>query len=65
MIYWLKERNTLFIEQPMPKNQIGDMARLTEENPLLTFADETVQGIDGVLKAKGIYSGINIKAVKS
>ena len=64
MIYWLKERNTLFIEQPMPKEQIDDMARLTEESPLPTFADEAVQGINDVLKAKGIYNGINIKLMK-
>jgi len=64
MIYWLKERNTLFIEQPMPKEQIDDMARLTEESPIPTFADEAVQGIDDVIKAKGVYSGINIKLMK-
>jgi len=64
MIHWLKEQNTLFIEQPMPKNQISDMARLTSESPLPIFADEAVQGIDDVLKAKDIYSGINIKLMK-
>lgn len=64
MIYWLKERNTLFVEQPMPKEQKDDMARLTQESPLPTFADEAVQGISDVVKAKGIYSGINIKLMK-
>ncbi|OQY04360.1 MAG: dipeptide epimerase [Bacteroidetes bacterium 4572_117] len=64
MVYWLKEKNTLFVEQPMPKNQIDDMARLTEKSPLPTFADEAVQGIDDVVKIKGIYSGINIKLMK-
>ena len=64
MIYWLKERNTLFVEQPMPKEQKDDMAKLTQESPLPTFADEAVQGIDDVIKAKGIYSGINIKLMK-
>lgn len=64
MIYWLEEQNTLFVEQPMPKDMIDDMALLTDESPLPTFADEAVQGIDDVLKTKGVYSGINIKLMK-
>ncbi len=64
MIHWLKEQNTLFIEQPMPKEQKDDMARLSAESPLPIFADEAVQGIDDVLKAKDFYSGINIKLMK-
>ncbi len=64
MIHWLKEQNTLFIEQPMPKEQKDDMARLSAESPLLIFADEAVQGIADVLKAKDFYSGINIKLMK-
>ncbi len=31
MIHWLKEKNVLFVEQPMPKTQIDDMAWLTEK----------------------------------
>ncbi len=64
MIYWLEEQNTLFVEQPMPKEMIDDMALLTDESPLPTFADEAVQGIDDVLKIRGVYSGINIKLMK-
>jgi L-alanine-DL-glutamate epimerase-like enolase superfamily enzyme len=64
MIHWLKEQNTLFIEQPMPKELIEDMARLTAESPLPIFADEGVQGIADVVKAKGVYHGINIKLMK-
>ena len=64
MIHWLKEQNTLFVEQPMPKNLPEDIARLNSESPLPIFADEAVQGIDDVLKVKDIYSGINIKLMK-
>ncbi|MHB8337356.1 MAG: dipeptide epimerase [Ignavibacteriaceae bacterium] len=64
MIYWLKEKNILFVEQPMPKNQIDDMVWLTENSPLPTIADEAVQRIDDVLKAQDVYSGINIKLMK-
>jgi len=64
MIYWLKERNVLFVEQPMPKTQIDDMAWLTEKTPLPTIGDESVQRLEDVLKAHGVFSGINIKLMK-
>jgi len=64
MIHWLKERNVVFVEQPMPKTQIDDMAWLTENSPLPTIADEALQRIPDVIKAYGVYSGINIKLMK-
>ena len=64
MINWLKEKNVIYIEQPMPKEMINDMAWLTEKSPLPTFGDESVQRIPDVVKAHGVYSGINIKLMK-
>ncbi|MDP4184382.1 MAG: dipeptide epimerase [Bacteroidota bacterium] len=64
MIYWLKERGVLFIEQPMPKTSIDDMAWLTEHSPLPTMADEALQRLPDVKKANGVYSGINVKLMK-
>ena len=64
MIHWLKERNVLFVEQPMPKTQIDDMAWLTERSPLPTIGDESVQRLEDVIKAHGVFSGINIKLMK-
>jgi L-Ala-D/L-Glu epimerase / N-acetyl-D-glutamate racemase len=64
LIYWLKENNVKMIEQPMPKEQIDDIAWLTERSPLPIFADEGVQRLEDVLKIKGVYSGINIKLMK-
>ncbi len=64
MINWLKEKNVIYIEQPMPKEMINDMAWLTERSPLPTFGDESVQRIPDVVKAHGVYSGINIKLMK-
>lgn len=64
MINWLKEKNILFVEQPMPKAQIEDMAWLTERSPLPTIGDESVQRIEDVRKAYGVFSGINIKLMK-
>ena len=65
MAHWLKERNILFLEQPMPKENVDDNAWLTEHSPLPTIGDEAVQRLPDVLKAKGVYSGINIKLMKS
>jgi len=64
MIHWLNERGVKLVEQPMPKTQLDDMAWLTENSPLPTFADEALQRIPDVIKAHGIYSGINIKLMK-
>ncbi len=65
MIYWLKEQDVIFVEQPMPKENIDDMAWLTENSPLPTMADEAFQRLPDVACLKGVYSGINIKLMKS
>jgi L-alanine-DL-glutamate epimerase-like enolase superfamily enzyme len=64
MALWLKDKNVVFIEQPMPKNLADDIAWLTQNSPLPIIADEAVQTIGDVLNLKGIYSGINIKLMK-
>lgn len=64
MIHWLKEQGVVFVEQPMPKTAIDDLAWLTENSPLPIIGDEAVQRLPDVLKAKGVYSGINIKLMK-
>ncbi len=64
MINWLNERNVEFVEQPMPKEQVDDIAWLTENSPLPIIGDESIQRIDDVVKAYGVYSGINIKLMK-
>ncbi len=64
MIHWLKERGVVFIEQPMDKKDIESNAWLTANSPLPIIGDEAVQGVTDVVKAKGVYSGINIKLMK-
>lgn len=64
MAHWLKEKGVVFLEQPMPKEQIDDMAWLTERSPVPTIGDESVQRLDDVLRAYKVYSGINIKLMK-
>jgi L-Ala-D/L-Glu epimerase len=54
----------VFVEQPMPKTAIDDMAWLTQHSPLPTIADESLQRLPDVIKAHGVYNGINIKLMK-
>jgi len=64
MIEWLSERNVELVEQPMPKHNIDDMAWLTEQSPLPTFADESCQRLADIPYLKGVFNGINIKLMK-
>ncbi len=64
MINWLSERNVLFVEQAMPKEMVDENAWVTENSLLPTIGDESVKRLDDVIKAKGVYSGINIKLMK-
>lgn len=64
MTHWLAERGVVFIEQPMPKEQLDDNAWLTENSPLPTIADEAVQRLSDIGRIKNVYSGINIKLMK-
>ena len=65
MVHWLKDQNVSFVEQPMPKKQIDDIAWLTENSPLPIIADESIHRIPDVMAAKGVYNGINIKLMKA
>lgn len=64
MAAWLKEKGVLFIEQPMPKEQVDDLAWLTQNSSLPIVADEAIQNINDLVKYKGVYSGVNIKLMK-
>ena len=64
MVYWLKELGVVFVEQPMPKAQLDDIAWLTQHSPLPVIADEGVQRLSDIRKIHGVYSGINIKLMK-
>ena len=64
MIFWLREKGIEYIEQPMPKEKIDDIAWLTQNSPLPVIADEAVQRLSDVQGTIGVYSGINIKLMK-
>lgn len=64
MMFWLAEKGCLFAEQPLPKEMIDEIAWLTEKSPIPIIADEAVRRLSDIEKAKGVYSGINIKLMK-
>jgi L-alanine-DL-glutamate epimerase-like enolase superfamily enzyme len=64
MIEWLATKGIEFVEQPMPKEQIDDIAWLREKSPLPIVGDESVTRLPDVRKAYGVYDGINIKLMK-
>jgi L-alanine-DL-glutamate epimerase-like enolase superfamily enzyme len=65
MVYWLQEQGIEFVEQPLPKTAVDEIAWLTERSPLPIIADEAFQRLPDVASFKGVYSGINIKLMKS
>ena len=64
MIEWLAPRGVVFIEQPMPKEQIGDTAWLREKSPLPLIADENCQRLADVRRCADAFHGVNIKLMK-
>lgn len=65
MIHWLKERGTVFIEQPMLKENKKDLAWLRQHSPLPIIGDEGIQRLPDLEEAPSLYHGINIKLMKS
>ncbi|MFA5713879.1 MAG: dipeptide epimerase [Bacteroidales bacterium] len=64
MIHWLKEKGVVFVEQPMHKSIIDDMAWVTERSPLPTIADESFQRLTDMPRLHGAFHGVNIKLIK-
>ena len=64
MIFWLKEKGVEFVEQPLPKENVEDIAWLTQNSPLPIIADEGIQRLSDIKNIIGVYSGINIKLMK-
>jgi L-alanine-DL-glutamate epimerase-like enolase superfamily enzyme len=64
LIEWLATRGVVFIEQPMPKENLADTAWLRERSPLPLIGDESVQRLADVAKVRGVFDGINIKLMK-
>ena len=55
MSHWLKDKGVVFIEQPMPKALVDDIAWLTQNSPLPIIADEAFQTISDFKNVQGAY----------
>ena len=64
-IRWLADRNVIFIEQPMDKNDLESHRKLRKLSPLPIIADEAVQTSADIPALASAYHGINIKLMKS
>jgi len=64
IIEWAVTRGVVFIEQPMPREQLDDTAWLRERSPLPLIADESCQRLADVKKCAGAFHGVNIKLMK-
>jgi L-alanine-DL-glutamate epimerase-like enolase superfamily enzyme len=64
LIEWLATRGVVFVEQPLPKEQLDDTAWLRARSPLPLIGDESVQRLADVAKIRGVFDGINIKLMK-
>lgn len=64
-ILWLADRNVIFVEQPMAKDDIESHRWLKERSPLPIVADEAVQTSADIPALADAYDGINIKLMKS
>jgi L-Ala-D/L-Glu epimerase len=64
MINWLSDKNILFIEQPLPKDDYESAEWLYHRTSLPIFADESVQRLGDIEKIKNCFHGINIKLMK-
>jgi L-alanine-DL-glutamate epimerase-like enolase superfamily enzyme len=64
MAHWLSEKGVVFIEQPMSKTSVDDIAWLTQNSPLPIIADEAIQTLTDFKKVQGAYNGINVKLMK-
>jgi L-alanine-DL-glutamate epimerase-like enolase superfamily enzyme len=65
MIGWMKEQGVLLVEQPMPVHMREEMAWVREKSPLPVIADESVKRLKDLEAIKGVFSGVNVKLMKS
>lgn len=64
-VRWLKDKNVVFIEQPMPAEQFEDTKWLRDRSEIPLIADESVHHLADIPKLADAFDGINIKLMKS
>jgi L-alanine-DL-glutamate epimerase-like enolase superfamily enzyme len=64
-VRWLKDKNIVFIEQPMPADRFDDSKWLRDHSEIPLIADESVMHLTDIPKLSAAFDGINIKLMKS
>lgn len=62
--HFMKENNVLFIEQPFRKDKISLHRKFVSDSALPVIADESIQGLDDLIKYYDGFNGVNIKLMK-
>jgi L-alanine-DL-glutamate epimerase-like enolase superfamily enzyme len=65
MSFWLADQGVTYIEQPLPKGQEADLAKLYYQSPLPIFVDESCFTSRDIPMLIDRVHGINIKLLKS
>jgi len=64
MIKFLEDKNVLFIEQPVSKDDYETQSKLYRSSSVPLYADESVQGPEDIDTVKNRFHGINVKLMK-
>jgi len=64
IIQWLAQKNVLYVEQPLPRDNNEDTAWLVKASPLPILADESFQRLEDLDRVSNYFSGINLKLMK-
>ena len=64
MVRVCAEHGVEYVEQPMPRHALRDLARLQSASPLPLVADESAETVDDVANLHGVVAGVNVKLMK-
>uniref|UniRef100_A0A2P0ZGA1 Dipeptide epimerase n=1 Tax=[Tolypothrix] sp. PCC 7415 TaxID=373957 RepID=A0A2P0ZGA1_9CYAN len=65
MCSWLNDLGIKYVEQPLPRGQENNLAKLKEHTPLPIFVDESCFNSANIPQLANYVDGINIKLMKS
>ncbi len=65
LCYQFEKQNVVLIEQPFAKGNLEDTEWVSQRSPIPFIADESIQRLEDIDRISGVYSGINIKLMKS
>lgn len=64
MVRLCADHDVEYVEQPMPRHALRDLARLQAASPLPIVADESAETIEDLANLAGVVAGVNVKLMK-